>query len=351
MKPDVNSGNVDFKVRYFDERSTDKGEIIYGLSAIKNVGEKAVAAIVSERENNGEFISFIDFCKRVDLKQVNKKTLEGLIFSGAFDNLEPNRRKLYCNIERVIAFAQKYKLKPESRGQEGLFEISDLNEREDEYILDECEEFPENEKFSREKSALGFYLSGHPLEKFRSRIERFTTLTFGTDVNEVDFTKTGKVRMCGVISDLEERISKRGKKFAVFNLIDFEGSGECIAFGQAYELNSALFVNDNPIFLSGKAEENGDKIKLTVDQAIHIDSFETQLAENVTIKLDNTESSEKLLDEIYNTATNYMGSCGLYFQVRENGSSKIYLSQSLRIHPDGILELKNIVGENNLYIN
>ncbi|NTW45275.1 MAG: hypothetical protein HGB14_12815 [Anaerolineaceae bacterium] len=189
-------------------------------------------------------------------------------------------------MERGTLYAQRYKETPEAKGQEILF-TSDSNapKRIDLKILD-FDEFPETEKFNLEKSVLGFYLTGHPLEKYRGIIKHFVNLTFGEDVAEIDFTKLGTVKMCGVISDLQVKSSKKGNKFAVYNLIDFYGTGECVAFSKLLEKKQWLYQNDALVFIEGKAEENGDKIKLIIENIHSIDTFQIQLANNVMLKID-----------------------------------------------------------------
>jgi DNA polymerase-3 subunit alpha len=338
--PSVNTGEVDFTTKYSD-KDDELGEIIYGLSAIKNVGEKAVQNIIDEREANGPYKSFMDFLKRVDLRLVNRKTLEGLIFAGAFDELEPKRRKLFLNLERATAYAQRYKDKPESKGQEGLFGGGDdtAREPEDNKILEDYDEFPEVEKFNSEKAAIGFYLTGHPLAKYEEAIGKFITLSFGEDVNELDFRRLENISMCGVISDLQIKTSKKGNKFAVFNLVDFEGSGECVAFGKVYEQRMGLFKNNNLVFVEGRAEENGDKIKLTVDDICPIESIYERYAENLTIYLDKNNGSLARLEELHPLVEKYSdGRCRLFFkEIDKNGFTEkdkdLWISQKYRIVP------------------
>lgn len=348
--PDINSGFVSFKVNY----SPNGGEILFGLSAIKNVGEKAVDNIIKEREKNGKFIDFIDFLVRVDLRLVNRKTLEYLIFAGAFDSMEPNRRKLFLNLERSTLFAQRYKDKPQAKGQEMLFGVSENSSSK--YLnfeMQEYDEFTEVEKFNNEKDAIGFYLTGHPLDKYRDIIENFVTLNFGEDTNEIDFNKSGAVKMCGVINNLQVKDSKKGKKFVVFNLIDFYGSGECIAFHSLYETRKDMFRENNLVFVEGKAEENGDKIKLLVENIMPIEKFQEKLANNIIVTLNIFESNEKVLEKIKEIAENNPGSCHLYFLISNNGTRKLYKSREFRIKPSTqVLEnLKNLLGENNINLN
>ncbi len=352
--PSINSGAVDFAVKYSEEKGK-LGEIIYGLSAIKNVGEKAVQNIVEEREENGKYKSFLDFLKRVDLRLVNRKTLEGLIFAGAFDEIEPVRRKLFLNMERCVSYAQRYKTLPESQGQEGLFTMGKGgNEYEDNFILDDAEDFPETEKFNLEKASIGFYLTGHPLEKYREEIETFVNLDFSADVNELNFASLGTVRMCGVVTNYKNRISKRGKRFATFDLVDLYGSGECVLFETLLEQKGSFLGEDTLVFVEGKADENGDSIKLVIEDIMPIESLKERYTENLVINVFEKEDDVfDKLEKIRNIVESNPGNCKLFFNVINNGSSQVYRSREFKLKPSGdlISNLKEIVGESNLKLN
>jgi len=363
-QPDVNESNVNFKTKYGENGMPaapvgsgrdrpDKGEIIYGLSAIKGVGEKASENIIRERETNGVFKSLVDFLIRADLRLVNKKTVEGLIFAGGFDGIDKNRRKLYLNLERSTMFAQRMKDTPELKGQHGLFSDTPNVNGIRELKMEEFEEFAEVEKYKLEKESIGFYLSGHPLEKYRREIEHFVNLSFADEVSEIDFKSLKTVKMSGVISDLQIKISKRQNKFVVFNLIDFYGSGECVAFTQLYESKQYLFKENNLVFVEGKAEENGDKIKLIIDKIYPIDSFHQSLANNVTINIFENKTDIRTLKSIKQLAENNPGACNLFFLVINNGNSRMYKSKEYKINPssDLISNLKKLVGDDNLRIN
>ena len=351
-QPDINLSYLGFKVKYNDKKS-EIGEIIYGLSAIRNVGEKASDNIIKEREENGEYTGFIDFLKRVDLRLVNKKALEGLIFAGAFDEIEKNRRKLFLNLERATLYAQRFKETPESKGQEGLFSSEASVNGVTELILENYDEFSDVEKYNLEKSSVGFYLTGHPLELYREDIDNNVDLSFGDDVNEIDFASKDSVIMCGVISEKQERLSKKGHKFVLFKLGDFYGSGECIAFKSLLESKKDLFNDNNLVYVKGKAEENGDKIKVIVDDIDYIWNLKNRLAINLTINLFKSKLKEKDLDQIKDLLEKYPGECNLFFNLINNGSNKVYRSREYKIKVSNelISNLKNIVGENNLKIN
>lgn len=353
--PDVNESEMDFSIRYADSDSQENvGEIIYGLSAIKNVGEKAAQNIIAERNENGKFAGFIDFLKRVDLRLVNKKCVENLIFSGAFDSIDLNRNKLFLNMERSTTYAQRYVLSQEAQGQEGLFtEIGNSKVVNQDYIIQNYEEFPESEKYNKEKSAIGFYLTGHPLSKYEKDLENFTDMTFGEDPSEIDFNKVKTATMCGVINEVQIKISKKGNKFIVFNLVDFDGSGECIAFGKLFEAKTNLFKNDNLVIVRGTPEENGDKIKMTVEEIYGIDTFIELFTRNLTIRLNEKQTDLSKIDSIKNLVEKNAGSSNLFFSVMNSTCSRAFKSKEYKIRAtqELISNLKNIVGENNLTLN
>ncbi|MDQ3019459.1 MAG: DNA polymerase III subunit alpha [Bacteroidota bacterium] len=353
--PDVNESQMDFAIRYSELESEDKvGEILYGLSAIKNVGEKAAQNIIDERIANGKYNGFIDFLKRVDLRLVNKKCVENLVFSGAFDGIDPNRNKLFLNLERSTMYAQRYSSSQEAKGQEGLFGNNEnskvLNQ---DYIIQDYHEFPETEKYNREKAAIGFYITGHPLSHYEKDIENFIDLTFGEEPSEIDFKKIKTATMCGVINDMQVKISKKGNKFVVFNLVDFYGSGECVAFGRLYESKIKLFSNDNLVIVRGTPEENGDKIKMTVQEIYSIDTFLEIFTKNLTVKLNEKHTDVSKIFSIKDVVEKNIGTSNLFFSVMNSTHSRAFKSKEYKIKAtqELISNLKNIVGENNLKLN
>jgi DNA polymerase III subunit alpha len=354
--PDINESEMDFAIRYSDSKSDSEniGEILYGLSAIKNVGEKAAQNIIDERNANGTYMGFIDFLKRVDLRLVNKKCVENLIFSGAFDTIDPNRNKLFLNLERSTLYAQRYCSSQEAKGQEGLFATNENSKVvNQDYIIQNYEEFPEAEKYNKEKAAIGFYITGHPLSRYEKDIENFIDLTFGEEPSEIDFDRIKTATMCGVINDVQVKISKKGNKFVVFNLVDFYGSGECIAFGRLYESKIKLFANDNLVIVRGTPEENGDKIKLTVDEIYSIDTFLEIFTKNLTIKINEKQTDVSKIISIKNVVEKNAGTSNLFFSVKNSTHSRAFKSKEYKIKAtqELISNLKNIVGENNLKLN
>lgn len=349
-QPDVNESYMDFSINYKD---SDKyiGEIRYGLSALKNVGEKAAINIVNERKEKGPYKSFIDFLIRVDLRLVNKKTIESLIHAGAFDSLEPNRNKLYLNAEAAAIYAARHKNDAEIIGQESMFGGELL--KQDSYKWRDYPEYTDAVKFNLEKQSLGFYLTGHPLARYEKEINQYIDLSFGDEVSEIDFLKVQKVKMAGVISNVDVKLSKKGKRFVVFTLVDFTGDGECVAFSDLFESKNYLFQNESLVIVEGKPEENGDKIKLTIEKIYPIESLHELCSKNLVIVLDEKTFDSSKLAKIHELIETNEGNCNLFFHIKNNGSSKTLRARYNRVRPHTglISNLKEIVGEDNLILN
>jgi len=345
-QPDVNKSNMDFSIEY-NKSEKYIGEIRYGLSALKNVGEKAAHNIVNERNENGEYTSFVDFLIRVDLRLVNKKTIESLIHAGAFDTLDPNRNKLYLNLEAASIYASRHKNDAENIGQESMFSAE--HHPTENYRMRHFDEYKDAEKFNLEKQSLGFYLTGHPLARYEKEIANYVNMTFGQEVSEIDFNALPKVKMAGVITNLEVKLSKRGTRFVVFNLVDFTGNGECVAFSNLFESKIHLFHNESLVIVEGRAEENGDKIKLTVEDIAPIDD----LYRTITLSINEKEFDASRLTAIKTELQNSKGNCFVYFKIINNGNSKMLRVKYDKVNPSTALisNLKDIVGADNLRLN
>lgn len=349
-QPDINLSFMDFSINY-NESEKYIGEIRYGLSALKNVGEKAAINIVNERIANGPYKHFVDFLIRVDLRLVNKKTIESLIHAGAFDSLEPNRNKLFLNSEAAAIYASRHKNDADVIGQESIFGAELI--QPDGYKWRAFEEYSDAEKFNKEKQALGFYLTGHPLAKYENEINQYVDMRFGDEVAEIDFTKVQKVRMAGVITGVDVKLSKKGKRFVVFTLVDFTGDGECVAFSDLFEAKNYLFQNEALVIVEGKPEENGDKIKLTVEKIFPIENLHEMCSKNMMLILDEKTFDSSKLQRIQELVEANEGNCNVFFQIKNNGSSKLLRARYNRVRPHSelISNLKEIIGEDNLKLN
>ncbi|MBI2618821.1 MAG: DNA polymerase III subunit alpha [Ignavibacteriales bacterium] len=324
LPPDVNESGVDFVV-------TPKG-IRFGLSAIKNVGVGAVEQIVKARVEKGRFQDIFDFCARVDLRSVNKKTLESLIQAGAFDSLHDQRAQLFESVERAIAFGAASQ-EARGRGQSSLFEMSGakIHTRP---TLPSVEAWGENEKLSREKAVLGFYVSGHPLSQYRAEIEAFANTRFGEPES---VPKNGTARACGIISSVKKKIDRRGNTMAFVSLEDFTGKGECIVFSDPYQKFVSLLVPGAMVMVTGKGEASGETVKILINDVIPMERVREKFTKSIELQLDLDRVTEETVIQIRKLLEEHRGTCGCYFIVTGGGLAKksLYFSRRHVVNPSG----------------
>jgi DNA polymerase-3 subunit alpha len=362
-KPDINVSFADFTI---DE--LNKNRIFFGLSSIKNVGHTVVENLIKERLEHGLFSDFVEFCSRIDSRIVNKKTIESLIFAGAFDSIEHNRRKLFENYEIVI---NKYSNKKLSAGQSSLFAGEKANALGPYDFAYNKPDWSDREKLSYEKNVLGIYLSSHPLSDYEYEINRFSTFKFGDVVASeegIDVSKLSTVRMCGIISNLKLKQSKKGNRFATFILEDFTGQGECVVFPKILDDNKNILQNENIVVITGRPEENGTSIKVIVDEIKPLVKMEKKVSDRnvsssdkkVVIKLDSSKFGQ---DDIYRFISFFKnkidlqtgeGNCKVYFDILGsvgNHSLMKIENLSILINQETEKELYDIFGKNSVIIN
>lgn len=337
LPPDINESGVQFIVA--------KDGIRFGMSAIKNVGVHAVENILKTREEEGAFKSIFDFCKRVDLRLVNKKTLEGLIQAGAFDGLHKNRARVFDTIEAATAFGQKYK-EQVAKGQSSLFESGSAQKTQDTNPpLSSKSEWLESEKLSREKAVLGFYVSGHPLRKYETDVTSFTTAKFGTELN----LKHGStVRVIGIISSIKKKVDKKGNMMAFITLEDFNGKGECIVFSEAYRSYNHLLIEDAMIMAVGTGEQNGDTLRIFIKEVIPIEKVRDKFAKSVVISIRLCNTQESSISKLKQIVDSHKGKFPCYFRVinQDENSQQIFQSATggVNISNDFIAAVEQLLG-------
>ncbi|MCB0806928.1 MAG: DNA polymerase III subunit alpha, partial [Bacteroidales bacterium] len=234
LGPDVNESFLNFMVN-------DEGEIRFGLAAIKNVGESAARNIIEEREKNGHYTSIFDFAKRVNLKSVNKRSMEALAMAGAFDGFENTHRAQFfyrensedsIYLEKVVKFANDYQIQQNS-SQVSLFgESEDIEIKDPE--LPVCAPWTKMEQLRNEKEITGFYMTGHPLEDFKNEIDNFCNVTITDIKNNKEQYKNKNVTFAGIVTAVNHRTSKTGNPFATFTMEDFTDFDNYILFSEDY---------------------------------------------------------------------------------------------------------------------
>lgn len=296
IPPDVNSSSREFTV--------DGNDICFGLVAVKGVGDGAIDAIVDARGQGGSFKSLQDFCERVDTKQVNKRAVESLILSGAFDSLEGHRAQHIDNLDNIMRVAQNAQAERD-RGQMSLFGNGEEAPTAT-VTLTDAPEYDPLERLMREKEQLGFYVSGHPLEEYSDIIESYTSASTQTLIgHRID----SEVDVAGMITEVKNITTKKGDPMAVIGLEDLEGAIEVVIFPGAYKTAGDL-VEGRVVWIRGKVNinqnsrnrrsENGDaereERQIQADRVIDIESVSEQQtsALEVTIPESDVENVEKL---------------------------------------------------------
>ncbi len=251
MAPDINKS--------FAEFTPDEGNIRFGLASIKQVGEAVVEAIIQEREANGEFKSIYDYCKRLDSKCCNKKTLEGLIKAGAFSNIEKSRKQLWDNIDYITATASK-EAKAKESGQGSLFDLlGNAEEVEDAKfkLAGSDEEYDQRQLQIFEKEFLGFYVTSHPLSTIRDKLPFLMTHKI-SEIPELPNDKV--VTICGLITATKQIPTKKDpSKFIRFvSIEDLSGKIEVICFNRQIQEYGSYLEAEQRVIISGKVSRRGE---------------------------------------------------------------------------------------------
>ena len=266
LPPDINKSYLEY--------TPDEDNIRFGLAAIKQVGEPVVEAIIKERDENGEFKSIFDFCKRVDAKFVNKKSLEGLIKAGAFSNIEKSRKQLFDNIEHILDVTSK-EAKDKAMGQVSLFSV--MNQDDDftnaQYqLVGSDAEYTDKEIQQFEKEFLGFYVTSHPLFSIRDKMQFLMTHR----VSELAALKEEtEVTICGLITVTRQIPTKKDPtKFLRFVTIeDLTGKVDCVCFHKKLMEFGDILQQENKVVITGKVQHRGeDQISLLIDNVKSVDN-------------------------------------------------------------------------------
>lgn len=345
LPPDVNESNWNFVVK--------ENEVRFGLAAIKNVGTGAVLEIVRVREESGPFKNLFDFCARVDLRTVNKKTIESLIQAGSFDTIDRNRAQLLASVDRALTYGQAQK-KYALAGQENLFDIGgEKDEVEVQYpTLSNIEPWSEAEKLSREKSLLGFYVSGHPLKKYEKEIEAFSTAKFG-EAELVEYNMN--VRVSGIITAVRTKIDRKGNTMAFVTMEDFTGKGELIVFSDAYRQYKSLLYPDSLVIIEGKAQPTEDTLKILPSVVYALTDARQQYAKNVVISIEIGSAGTETVKKLRDILERYEGNCSCVFIVRgaDESTPQKWHSRRYMVNPSDafITEIQQLLGENSITAN
>jgi DNA polymerase III subunit alpha len=324
LAPDINESRSDF---------TPVGDKIrFGLAAVKNVGEKAVEVILQSREKDGPFESLFDFCRRVDLTAVNRRVVESLIKCGAFDSTNVSRARMMGALEEGMRSGQSFQ-----RGQESdqidifaMLGSPAQSAKKPGDIYSQVAEWSGQESLAFEKEALGFYITGHPLDKYERVIKRLTSGSI-SDLKEKG--APGDVKVGGVVSALKLRNTKKGDRYGSFNLEDKSGFIEVIAWPDVYKKCMDLISADDPIFLKGRLEVGEDRIQIIANEIVALADVASKGRVNGSEKLNGkgdpvhlyvreTEVSADELTQLRDTLLDYPGPSAVFLHVLASPKSE-----------------------------
>ncbi len=241
LPPDLNKGRYKFTV-------DAEGRIVYGIGAIKGVGEGPIEAIIEARETHGAFSDLFDFCAKVDLKRVNKRVLEKLVLSGAMDNLGPHRAALMATLPEAIAAADQH-AKAESFGQSDMFGLLTTEPEQVEQAFADVPKWPEKVWLEGEKETLGLYLTGHPINQYADEIRNYI------DGRLVDLKPTGKDQMAtavGLVLGVRVMTNKKGRRWAIVTLDDKSARMDVRFFPDMYEQFESILESDRILLIKGQ---------------------------------------------------------------------------------------------------
>ena len=333
LPPDVNESNSGF--------TPLSGAIRYGLTAIKGLGQSTVKAICEAREG-GPFRSFFDFAERVDSATLNKRVFESLISAGAFDSLKDGRPThdwrggLHSSIDAALSRAQRAK-RDRLQGQNGLFgsmpeEVDYANE-----ISPTLKGWTQMEMLNAEKAALGFYITGHPLERY---LETLQSLKAVPSSELPNVTSGTRVTCGGIIADVQLRTTKKGDKFALLRLEDEAGGTKCVLWPEVYRKHSALLLNDLPSVITGRLELSEDNPPtIIVDQVQSIDASARQ-NEFMVLRPPHEEDISLLYDSILSVLSTNPGDTDVAIETRTDDGLvvRIQANNALRVKRSNELE-------------
>jgi len=332
LVPDVNRSMSDF-VAARDEEGNDV--IPFGLSAVRNVGTGLVALILDEREANGPFLDFYDFCERVDVTVLNKRTIESLIKAGGFDSLGHARKGLLHAFELIIDQVVARRRK-EAEGQFDLFStmaVVDDTPAEPRVAIS-ADDFEKKQKLAFEKEMLGLYVSDHPLMGAEASLRRKTECS----ITELENVEEGAMRtLGGLVTALQRKYTKKGDLMAVFQLEDLQTSMEVMVFPKTMQLYGHLLEDDAVIIVKGRVDKRDDQPKLMVTE---LERFEpiSDGAPPVRIALHPNALSEAMLEDLKHLFGEHRGESPVFLHLGER--------QVLRLSEDFCVDSSNgLVGE------
>ena len=315
--PDVNCGEYMFTVN-------DAGEIVYGLGAVKGVGEGPIDAIVAARQDGGEFKDLFDFCDRVGVKNINKRVLEALVRCGALDKLGASRAVLMAAIPDAVKAADQ-NARNQDIGIGDLFgAIVDSTEEQAGDVYESyqgVEEWTDKERLNGEKDTLGLYVTGHPIDEYEKELRKFVH----NRLVDLKPAPRQSQKMAGLVIDVRLRKTKRGDTLAFITLDDRSARIDITLFGEAYDKARNMIVKDAVLIVEGEVAEDhySGGIKVKGSKVLDIPQARAQYARSVEIACDASQLAGRRMKELADILAAYRGDGSLPVTVRYRGADAL----------------------------
>ncbi|MFC3909645.1 DNA polymerase III subunit alpha [Legionella dresdenensis] len=335
--PSINHSNYMFTV-------ADDKTVFYGLGAIKGVGESAINCIINERKNK-PFTGLFDFCKRLDLRKVNRRVLEALIKSGAMDDWQVERAVLFASLEKALKMAEKSQQNLIS-GQADLFSLIDDSDTEEDYVP--CKPWPAMQRLDGEKETLGLYLTGHPTTQYSQEFKNTIT-----QIGYLNPSMAKKAWVCGMVGGIRRVLTKRGKKLTILGVEDSTGKIDIVVFSEIYDALSAPVQSGQIMVIEGEISHDdfSGGVRMVASQLYTIEQARSRLGQCLCLTL--TPQHEPQVMAIKSVLSAHAGDCLVQIEYKNDVAvAKLGLGQQWRVAPDDSLFrlLEDIVGSGNVKI-
>ena len=331
LPPNVNAGAVGFSVH--------NGQILFGLAAIKGLGEKVVDSIIETRQRDGLFQDLYEFCERCDTTALNKRTLENLIRSGAFDWTGIPRAALFEKIDHVVSAVQRSREQRDSN-QIDLFGGSAETSRPVVNYGDQTE-WPTTIRLAYEKEALGFYLSGHPLEKFSSELQRFGA----AEISEL-YSKTqdgADISVAGVVTMLKLKNTKKGERYASFILEDMRSRVEVLVWPSTYLKVVEVLASEDPVLVSGRLDVSEERRVVMANSIESVLALRDKKASEAVIRISEEQCPPQRLGDLKTLLAKFKGECTVRLVVKKHDHTETVLTLPPEVRVSASETLSNSV--------
>lgn len=337
--PNVNTSQYGFTVN-------DAGEVVYGLGAVKGLGEGPIGSIVEARKS-GPFKDMFDFCSRVDMRKVNKRALEAMIRAGALDDLGPGRAKMMASIEKATQQAGQIS-RNASAGMDDMFGDALVSSDDQDMFAEvrHLREWSDKQRLQAEKDTLGLYLTGHPFDQYEKEVRRFAR----TPIADLKADK-GVQKVAGLLVAIRTMKNKRGQLMAFATLDDRSARMEIALFSEAFLENKELLQTDAVLILEGKVtyDDYSGSLKMRADTVMDMTQARRQFSKGLRLGVDKSQCGNGLLDELSQTLQPYRApGCPISLDFsRPDARALVRLGDEWQVQPDDelLLSLRHLLGD------